>query len=499
MKNALLLARRVDGDMPLDRLAFLALLYLALPNVLFLLGWVSAPWSWFVASGVLVGFQRLWCVRSVTGHASTRLLWFGSIAAAVAWTVFGGAGHFFYANFDWLTRDAVLRDLVVYPWPVTYGTDHGEVLVLRCPLGYYLPAALLGKAADLSVADFALWVWTTFGVCLFLSLLPLSRQSLIRLILGLVVVVLFSGLDIVPILLAKHEWPVEDAHLEWWAGLYQYSSNTTLLFWVPNHALPSWLAGAMFLRHWRSLSFLMAAPLLMALLPFWSPFAWVGMGPFMCLLLVSAIRDGRWRVWRVLDWLPAILLLLFVLPYLLMDFGRIPGTRWVTPPDTWDQAMNYLVFVVFEFGLLAVLLWRLEPTPVLGMACLTLLALPLAGRLGPGNDLVMRTSIPALLVLCVAVLGIIRDCRFTEDPGRFILLALVLLVGAVTPLHEFRRAIRQPAKPFDPSRGLAEIRRPGEVYPPHYVARAGAMPIFRILRGTDGRVDVNAFDSTNAR
>ena len=26
------------------------------------------------------------------------------------------------------------------------------------------------------------------------------------------------------------------SHLEWWAGKYQYSSTTTQLFWVPNHA-----------------------------------------------------------------------------------------------------------------------------------------------------------------------------------------------------------------------------------------------------------------------
>jgi len=35
---------------------------------------------------------------------------------------------------------------------------------------------------------------------------------------------------------AIEHWDVTK-HLEWWAGRYQYSSMTTQLFWVPNHAL----------------------------------------------------------------------------------------------------------------------------------------------------------------------------------------------------------------------------------------------------------------------
>src|SRR3974390_202401 len=34
------------------------------------------------------------------------------VIAATSLCVLGGEGHFFFANYDWLTRDAVLADLV---------------------------------------------------------------------------------------------------------------------------------------------------------------------------------------------------------------------------------------------------------------------------------------------------------------------------------------------------------------------------------------------------
>ena len=67
------------------------------------------------------------------------------------------------------------------------------------------------------------------------------------------VVVLFSGLDIIGSLLDdgprfRTDWNIT-THLEWWAGKYQYSSMTTQLFWVPNHALGGWLIIGLLFRN----------------------------------------------------------------------------------------------------------------------------------------------------------------------------------------------------------------------------------------------------------
>jgi len=97
---------------------------------------------------------------------------------------FGGTGHWVFANADWHIRDAVLHDLVTGAWPVGYGAKDGVPTLLRAPLGYYLPAALVGKAAGLAAAHVALTIWTAVGATIFLmqvlSLMPGKLGRLLR-------------------------------------------------------------------------------------------------------------------------------------------------------------------------------------------------------------------------------------------------------------------------------------------------------------------------------
>src|SRR6266436_2686106 len=70
----------------------------------------------------------LWIVVKATAGAPTGLLaarieprtfalcW----GVALALCVLGGEGHFFFANYDWFNRDAVLADLVRHRFPVFY-------------------------------------------------------------------------------------------------------------------------------------------------------------------------------------------------------------------------------------------------------------------------------------------------------------------------------------------------------------------------------------------
>jgi hypothetical protein len=128
-----------------DWLDLTAFGYLALPVVLFLLGWLQ----WWVgiplAALLLAGAgDRL---PNASGAGRPRVARWGVvvlvIAAAVGWSSLGGAGHLFFANFDWQTRDLVLRDLVVGAWPVGYGLREGADLGLAVTRARGSPAVLL--------------------------------------------------------------------------------------------------------------------------------------------------------------------------------------------------------------------------------------------------------------------------------------------------------------------------------------------------------------------
>jgi len=124
-------------------------LYLVLPLPIFLFGWLKL---WIAAPLVLGTAYSLRSLAAPLPAGAERWPVCGThlaVAAVVgcAWTACGGTGHLVFAKADWHVRDAVLHDLVTGRWPVGYGLLDGWETLLRAPLGYYLPAALIGKCA----------------------------------------------------------------------------------------------------------------------------------------------------------------------------------------------------------------------------------------------------------------------------------------------------------------------------------------------------------------
>ncbi len=361
------------------------------------------------------------------------------VVLALAWTAIAGVGHFFYANLDWITRDAVLRDLTATAWPPTYGRDGDFSLILRAPVGYYLPAAVVGWLAGPGVGDFALYLWTALGFALFLcavtSLFATRRQR----VMAVILMIAFGGMDLVGYVLALGTVPSWDTHLEWWAGFAQYSSNSTLLFWVPNHALPAWLGTMLILRLWRQPELARIAPMMAAVIPLWAPLAAVGLAPFYVAGL-NWRRDFR-HLFAISTGLPFLAMAFIVARYVTLDAQTIPGGWAFNDRPLGEYVTAYGWFCLLEFGLIAWLLQRLKAYDlVLTIAVIVLLALPLY-RFGAANDLAMRGSIPALTVLALAtVRPLVDQARST---WRYVLMA-VLVIGAIGAAHEPVRALRLP-------------------------------------------------------
>ena len=472
-----------QGLRPLDRLSAVSMVYLGIPLALFLAGWLRTPFAVAFLVLLCLAFYIAWR----TCHTNSPPYRIGSkqivlACVAICWVCFGGAGHVFYANrFDWSLRDAVLRDLTVAPWPTGYDTGGSVLWILRCPIGYYLPAALGGKIFGLTIADAILWLWTTIGVWIFLSLLPIQSRRSCKMGLAIITVVLFSGMDIIGWLSLRGFFPPLYRHLEWWAQMFQYSSNSTLLFWTPNHALPAWIAAALFWRHWKTDAFITLSPLLLSLLPIWSPFPMIGMFPFYALLILRVIQNKKGRAFNI----PLVgisLLLIFVVgAYLSMDIGSIPSGFTMDANYFFSFLRIYPLFVLLEFGVLTALLWKSNHGSVLFLSVLVLLGLPFL-RFGPGNDLAMRGSIPALAFVCIATLDFLQQST-KESRGRMIAVCLILLLGAVTPFHEIYRAVSFPR--WKPSQTLT-VMDFGPIPPSHYVSRyenGWLHGIFRDLAG----------------
>jgi len=398
-------------------------------------------WLYGVGAGIIGGLSA--AIRRIEGWRSSgptlRCL---ALCGGVAFLVFllGGQGGFFYASPDWMVRHAVLRDMVLHPWPYVY-TDRGTLELLRAPIAMYLLPALIGKVSGIQTGNIALLAQNSIILAIVFALSStLFAQTRERGI-ALVVFLLFSGMDIV----GKQLNPRDDLYLEQWAGV-QFSSHITQAFWVPHHALAGWIGALLYLlckeKQLNAVTFLTAAPLL----ALWSPLSLIGLMPFAAHAAFSAIVRKQLGLTEAVLPVAATILSIPSLIYLLADGGQV-GARFYALP--W---LRYVLFEGLEavpFLLVAFLLGakRRFGGFTLAIVATTLLAAPL-GQIGHSVDLPMRASIPALAILSMMIADILVQPAqsFRRRAVRLLIIA-ILAIGAVTPLSELRRTFLYPPSP----------------------------------------------------
>jgi len=453
-------------------------LYLALPTLLFC-AWFKPPVAAALAVAFLYGTYQT--VKG-TDWGRFELPWTTFawlLALALAWSALGGTGHWFYANTDWFYRDAVLRDLSLDSWPPNYATDALPPQILRAPVGYYLPASIIGTAGGVRAADIALYLWTTLGFFLVLSgALTLFKTRKERLVCTAILLG-FGGLDWLGYMLMWRTIPQPGSHIEWWAQFAQYSGKSTLFFWVPNHALPAWLTMLLILRHWRKPPLAALSPLLGFSVPLWSPLAAMGAVPFF-LAGIDLRRDHK-VIFAMRRFVPALILALVCARYLTIDSENIPS-GWLFDGTLHGEAFVnvYVLFCMFEFGLLSLVLLRMGALGTPGWIAVVLLSLLPLYRFGAGNDIVMRASIPALMVLGLSVVRALTGSAPASWRG---LLGVILFVGLLGAIQEPIRSILRPAWQAT-GMSLAEVsaQRNNGVLPSNYVARLEQRDLLTLMR-----------------
>lgn len=360
-------------------------------------------------------------------------------AVAIALLVLGGEARLFYAPPDWQIRDAVLADMGNHRWPFDYWLE-GKAQLLRAPVGMYLVPALWGGASQVG-RDWALLAHNSLILgLLFAQGAALFEGRRARLI-GLTIFVMFSGLDILGVILAEAatgsaNWD----HLERWASNFQYSAHITQLFWAPQHALAGWTVALLFLL-WRKK--LVPIGLFAATLPLvalWSPLVLFGALPFAVLAGFRTLLTKAWDGRDVLLGLIALGLAVPALVYLSADAGSVGGG--LRPPTL----LGYVLIMLFEVLPFLLAIWggragHTDRVTIL-IAGICLFLLPL-WTLGVANDFQMRASIMPLAIIALAfadTLGKAQKRR--EKMYVLILIALGSVTGVVELSHAFR---------FDPS------------------------------------------------
>ena len=484
------------GDAAPDLLALAVAAYLSVPALIFAAGWFTPPLALGVGvAGVAALWLAPWRARMpAPAHRLALCLVLGLLWAVLA----SGTHHGLHAAADWQVRDAVLRDLSLPPWPVAYALGEQEWL-LRAPLGYYMPAALAGRAAGFGAAQVALYLWTALGLALLLMLLDAIARRIGRgrrgaFVLLALVFVVFGGLDIIPnVILDSRAGAGAFASWgrggEWWDRVFQYSGHVTLLVWAPNHALPAWLCSLLVLRHGRHPDFARGAATPIAGAMFWTPLGAVGAA---LLALVAMLRRPFGPVLRA--WLaPANLLAaacsLPLMAFLTAGSAAISHGWLLARLDPAAGLARWALLLALE-----VLPWALgiglalRGGRLFRAALVLLVALP-AYVFGPGNEMTMRTGIAPLAVLAVSATAALLAPGASRIARA--LLVATLLLGALGQAMEASLLVAHP--PWRASRdcslpeAAAQSAFAGTTDWSHYVVPWPERTLRHLLREPDAR------------
>lgn len=433
--------------------------WLLIPIVIFFIGFLR----WYVAAACLLATGICaWLVAKdkeafnpVEGMKFTPWRAAIIVLTAIAWVVLSGIGGFGFQNWDLNFRNAILHDLVDYSWPVYYdytsqNIDHtmfGRTGSLVYYFAYYLPSAVFGKLFGWQAANFFLFVWSVIGVLLVIYFLCRTVKKVT--VFAVAFLVFFSGLDIIGYVLMSHSLPPMTRHIEWWAQYFQYSSNTTMLFYVINQILPAWLITLLIMNQKGVKSIVFTYSLCFA----FTPFSMVGLFPIVlwrCLFGTEKPVFKFKEIWRNIKnvltvqnlLLPFVLLVVFGSFYATLSVVQAQsGPIWSFGYGVGGLVKRYLAFVVLEVLVYAAFLFRKhKKNPFFYIAVITLMLLPVY-KIGENNDFVMRASVPLLMILSVYVLE--RLTELFKEKRRLTAAALsaVLLVGTVTPFQEMSRSV----------------------------------------------------------
>ncbi|MGE5777105.1 MAG: hypothetical protein ACM33V_12855 [Chloroflexota bacterium] len=430
-------------------------IFLTLPYLIFFYGWLY--WWLAITMTVVCLLPIVWAWKrpqeasAPVREAAAIKLWqiMGVCAVALLFVLISGIGGWGWQTGDWTKHNTLLRDLVGQPWPLFYQLE-GVRLPLVYYLAYYLPAALIGKAFGWAAANHALLIESWIGLSLtFLWGSILIKHSWWKAVL---LVAFFSGMDalgyllITPVSSMFLGEPTTIYHFEWWSIGWAYSSFATLLFWVPGQGFVGWLATALLLdemfNHQRKYTLWY-----LALTTLWSPFVTVGLLPFVIADWVSEPQTlYAWVRTYALPNLCGVLLGTLTGFMYLAKFYPLPpqvGGKIVfgfvfslskSPSEAISGLILLILFWLLEGGLYGILTWKLldrndrQSRLILMVGLLYLAILPFF-YYGQFNDLLQRSSIPALFALSVIVGRAILN--YSQKRGLRLALIVMVAIGVV--------------------------------------------------------------------
>jgi len=432
-----------------------SVVFLFIPYLFFIPGWLNTP------TAIVTGGMVIFCLSRILGKhngpESIRCDW-GTLAAfllIVAYINLAGIGDYGYQSPDHSMHNSRLNDLILHEWPVKYAENKHLVYYV----GYFLPAAVIGKLTHYGIANYFLYFWAIMGVTLafrWLQYLCGWRLS------GWLVLIfmLFGSLDIFNTLFVGYGknvspagvlFPLDIGRFEFITGekidffLGNYLSHTLQLYFSPHQVIAGWigsglLAYSYFSKQPRQILFIFA------LLSLWSPFVMLGMGIIVLIILMDFARKDWRSVATLENFSGAIICLLFVVFYLGGSAEQNPSFSLFHRLDTAGDYLALLILLFAGWGIYAALIWpyiqrqEVHHRVLFGSLLASLVLLP-CWIFGSYNDLFCRGSAPLMFLLLAYLLK--ATMHYWKHQNKWLLLAITVffLAGSLSALQQHAKAL----------------------------------------------------------
>ena len=443
-----------------NHLVLIAYLYMLLPIFIFYLGWLKPIFA--MPTIVLIGSGLFFLLKSeykekefIEIHVASLVLIFLIIGI---WVYLSGVGGFWPQMQDWHWRNAILRDLIEYTWPVIYPKT-GNALVYY--YNYFLPSALFGKIFGWQAANVFLSIYTWLGI--IISILLIYKLLHLDTIRKAVVLVLFFTLLQGCELLRGPIKTILDLN---GVAQYQYSSPETLLQWVTNQTIVPWIAVPLFLNKRRINTYIFLGMCVFSTAPL----------PFIGMFLFLAF-DGIYQLFtdykmRFIAWLKTVCSLanicallgiftvyaLFFLSNTATNGSSGEGGFGLYIPLSEFQYKNFFeltTFLLYNFAFFAlVILNTYKKDHIFWIMTVSLILIPLF-QLGTSIDFCMRACIPAQLILIIYSLDYMVNKTKPGSSG-YILMIVLLSVGSIRTYNFFFDRLNLYQNASDPSKYQAD-------------------------------------------
>lgn len=427
------------------------LIYLYLPVIIFGLTWLKLPFGIIL----LIGSSYLF-VTILNNEDSSNINWKRMLIpiliitmVLLIWCLLSGLGGYFLQSYDWQKHNVLLNDFINKTWPVHYNFNGKNGVVSYYVAEYILPG-LVGKVLGFNAAQVFLlfWIFLSLFLLVFSLYKWINRENGYILLLIIGGLILFSPF-IYPLNGIYSTWQPMDAKQigemgEWFSNslIIQYTSNISLLRFVFPQFVPVALSVSLWLRNRYNYKYWGAY---LAPLALYSTFTFIGLGILMFLTIVYDWlinkRNFPWKDVIDLRNLFSAIIIVILLLYIFCNILQpkpMDNQMQFSFIDVWHHKTGFVIFQAAWMIWVLLLIKYERKNTLIYVVSILLFFLPFC-KYGAANDLVMRVSVPALLVLNFLV---IKDIVIYWKKDRYFSLVLIgaLIISGIGPLWQLKNA-----------------------------------------------------------